>query len=89
MTTQAQFASFLNGAVMVGHLVVGLLFARFYRDTGDKFFKRFSGSFVILAFERVVIMLSGGMSETYPGVYLLRLLAFATIIYAVVDKNKT
>jgi hypothetical protein len=33
--------------------------------------------------------MSGGMSETYPAVYVFRLIAFLIIIYAVIDKNKT
>jgi hypothetical protein len=80
--------NFMNGAIMVASLVVGLLFARSFRDTRDRFFLLLSLAFTLLGIERLVIGASGGGSETHPSVYLIRCVAFLVIIYAVVDKNK-
>lgn len=80
---------FIGGAIMSACLVVALLFARSYRNTGDKFFRQFSLAFALLAVERIVLVGMGrGPFETYPAVYLIRCSAFLIIIYAVVQKNR-
>ena len=40
--TQAATVSFVTGAVALGAVVVALFFARFWRQTGDRFFAIFT-----------------------------------------------
>jgi hypothetical protein len=88
MISETQILTFLNGATMMVCFVAALCFARFYRDTMDRFFKLFAIAFSLLGLERIALAISGGISEAFPYVYLFRLVAFMTIIFAVVDKNK-
>ncbi len=80
--------TFMNGAAMMCCLVAACFFLKFWTTSGDRFFGLFSLAFVILAIERTAIMLSNGMQEANPSVYLLRCLGFSMIIFAVVDKNR-
>ncbi len=80
--------TFLNGAAMMCCLVAATFFLKFWRTSGDRFFGIFSLAFLILAIERTAIMMSKGMQEADPSVYLLRCVAFSAIVFAVVDKNR-
>lgn len=80
--------NFMNGAAMMSCLVTAVFFLRFWRSSGDRFFGIFALAFVILAVERTAIMISNGMQEADPSVYLLRCVGFTMIIFAVVDKNR-
>jgi hypothetical protein len=79
---------FLNGAIMVGFLVVGLFFLRFHRKTRERLFAMFAASFFVLAIERVVLAGVDPAAEFRPYIYLIRLTAFVLIIIAIVDKNR-
>ena len=82
--------AFINGALMVASLIAGLLFARGYKHTRDRFFKLFSAAFVLLAMERLLMVGSvAGNLETQARIYIVRCVAFLIIIYAVIDKNKS
>jgi hypothetical protein len=76
------------GAVAMAFAVAGLFFFRFWRKTGDRLFVLFSLSFVILAVNRVAIVLAA--QQGYPGDYFywVRFLAFALILVAILDKNR-
>lgn len=89
MNTFSGLQTFLNGATMVASFVIALFFARFFRDTRDRFFMLFAGAFFLLGVERIALEALGHqIPETHSGVYLIRCLAFLIIIYAVVDKNR-
>lgn len=82
---------FFHGAIMMGCLTAALFFARFFRDTRDRFFLWFAAAFALLGVERLAIAwLLGGVTtaETSPLVYLIRCVAFLLICFAVVEKNK-
>jgi hypothetical protein len=79
---------FLNGALMLGFLVVGLFFLRFHRSTRERLFAMFAASFFVLAVERVVLANVDPTAEFQPYVYLIRLTAFLLIIIAIIDKNR-
>jgi hypothetical protein len=80
--------TFLNGCSLMASLVGAIFFLKFWRTSGDRFFGLFAAAFFILAFERVALMLSHGLAEADPIVYLCRCVAFLLIIFAVVDKNR-
>jgi len=50
---------FLSGAIVAGHLVAALLFARFWRDTRDRLFAAFALAFGVLALQRLALALLG------------------------------
>jgi hypothetical protein len=81
-------SDFLNGAVMMGNAVVALFFLRFWRKTGDRLFAVFSISFWLMALLRLVHVLVPVPSEHIHYLYLIRLLSYALILYAIVDKNR-
>jgi hypothetical protein len=83
-----QFNTVLSGAVAAGSFVVALFFLRFWRTTGDRFFLYFAMSFALEAVNRAVLGMLAGAGETQPAYYLIRLLAYALILVAIIDKNR-
>ncbi|MDQ2988652.1 MAG: DUF5985 family protein [Pseudomonadota bacterium] len=78
----------LSGAVAAGSFVVALFFLRFWRTTGDRFFLYFAMSFALEALNRMVLGALAGSGEDQPAYYLVRLLAYALILIAIIDKNR-
>lgn len=83
------FYEVLSGALMICCLVAGLFFLKFWKKTHDYLFRLFSLSFFLLAIERMVLGYLGSEDEPSELVYLIRLVAFSLIIYAIIRKNKT
>ena len=79
---------FLSGALCMASLTIALFFLNFWRRTGDRFFLAFSGAFLLLMVERIILFVIGASHEFAPYVYVVRLLAFILIIAAIVDKNR-
>lgn len=80
--------SLIYGALFAGYAVAGLFFLRFWVTTRDRLFGLFAAAFVILAVQRVALALTRTVVEDQSPLYLLRLLAFIIIIFAIVDKNR-
>lgn len=78
----------VSGAILMGYLVAGLFFLKFWRDTRDRLFLIFAIAFVLLGVQRLALVLTREMIETQTGLYLLRLFAFLLILGAIVDKNR-
>ena len=81
-------AQFLVGFTAMGCLVVALCFARFWRETGDRFFALFALAFAVLGLDYVILGLLSEDSEARPAAYTVRLLAFVIILGAVAEKNR-
>jgi hypothetical protein len=79
---------FLSGAVAFGFFVCGLFFLRFWRRTGDGLFMAFAIAFALLGLGQSVLALGNIPTEERGSVYLLRLAAFALIMFAIVRKNR-
>ncbi len=79
---------FFAGAICMASLTIALFFLNFWRRTGDRFFLAFSGAFLLLMVERIILFTIGTAHEFAPYVYVVRLLAFVLIIAAIVDKNR-
>ncbi len=77
----------LAGAGAMGSMVIGLFFLRFWRNSGDRFFLYFALSFLIEGGHRVYASLTPGMSEDSPFHFLLRLLSYCLILWAIACKN--
>jgi hypothetical protein len=80
--------AFINGAVMMGFCVAGLFFLRFWRKTRDRLFLLFAASFFVLGANRFGLSLTEPDYERRDLFYLVRLIAFALILFAIIDKNR-
>lgn len=79
---------FLSGVIVMGFLVSGLFFLRFWRRTHDLLFVAFALAFWLLALNQILLVLVDIPYEERSWIYLLRLAAFTLIIVAVVRKNR-
>jgi hypothetical protein len=77
----------LVGAIVMGSLVIALFFLRFWRNTRDRLFLYFALSFGIEAIHRLYSALSKDGGEDSPLHYLVRLVAYGLIIWAILEKN--
>lgn len=77
--------AFLGGAITLAACAIALFFAHFKKATGDRLFGFFSAAFLLLGLEDVIREFAG---EFKSSVYLIRLLAFLLIVYAIFDKNR-
>lgn len=78
---------FLLGAIAMGSAVAALLFLRFWRQTRDRLFLYFSASFMLEAVNRALFAWNGAHSEEATLYYLVRLLAYGLILWAILEKN--
>ncbi|WP_036174505.1 DUF5985 family protein [Massilia sp. 9096] len=77
----------LTGAIAMASAVIAVFFLRFWRNTGDRFFLWFALSFGIEGAHRVVSALAYQDNEATPLHYLIRLLAYGLILWAILEKN--
>lgn len=78
----------LLGAIAALSLVAGLIFLRYWRSSRDRFFLLFALSFLIEALNRVLMIEMPPSSESEPLHYLVRLVSYGLILYAIWDKNR-
>ena len=80
--------AFLNGLVAMGFAVCVLFFVRYWRQTHDRLFAHFAAAFGLMAIERAAVVFAQQRTENVSWLYLMRLLAFVIIMWAIVDKNR-
>lgn len=80
--------TFLSGAVTLGFLICALFFLRFWRRTRDQLFLAFALAFGLLGLVQGVLALGNIPTEERYSVYLIRLVAFALILMAILRKNR-
>ncbi len=78
----------LLGAIAMASLMAALFFLRFWYSTRDRFFLFFAASFFLEAVNRVVFWRAVEPNNDVSLYYLLRLVTYALIIVAIVDKNR-
>lgn len=78
----------LLGGISIASMIAGLYFLRFWRTTGDRFFLFFAVSFFVEGVNRAALGLTGQLNEATHFFYLVRLLSFALILVAILDKNR-
>ncbi|TCS36330.1 hypothetical protein EDC30_107147 [Paucimonas lemoignei] len=83
-----QLNAVLAGAIIMVCLTVGLFFLRFWQSTRDKFFLYFAISFLLEAVNRIGLTMSIAQNEDMPMYYLIRLVSYALILFAILEKNK-
>lgn len=88
----------IMGASAMACAVIGLFFLRFWRDTGDRLFAIFAVAFWLFGLTRVALTIWPSPAVRLPGhagpeheiyIYLVRLAAYALILLAVIDKNRS
>ena len=79
---------FLSGAVTFGFLLCALFFLRFWRRIRDPLFMAFAVAFALLGLGQGVLALANIPTEERGSVYVIRLAAFAVIIFAIARKNR-
>jgi len=78
----------MSGAIAMASVVIALFFLRFWRDSRDRFFLYFALSFLVQAGHRLYAAFPAENAlEDEPLHYLIRLLAYALILWAVLEKN--
>lgn len=77
----------LTGMACALAAVAALLFFRAYRRTDDRLFLLFGIAFVVLAAQRLALGFTEGPVDQ-PLEYVPRILAFGTILFAIIDRNR-
>ena len=88
MTDHITLYDFLSGAVAFGYAVCALFFLRFWRRTRDELFIAFGLAFMLLGIGQAVLGLANIPTEERGSLYLIRLLAFVIILFAIFRKNR-
>ena len=88
MNDFASTSQLMIGAIAALSFVIGSFFMRFWRVTGDRFFLLFGLSFYIEAGNRILLGMLPAWREDMPAYYLVRLLAYALILVAIIGKNR-
>lgn len=77
----------LAGGIATASLIAGLFFLRFWRTTRDRFFLFFALSFLMEGVNRFALYTFAGLNDQSPIYYLIRLVAYGFILWAIVEKN--
>lgn len=88
MAFDQAFVFFVRGALVMGCAVAGLFFLRFYRQARDRLFLLFAAAFWALGLNWVVLAFYRVTQETRHYAFVVRLVAFLIILFAIVDKNR-
>lgn len=78
----------LIGAIAACSFLVGLFFLRFWQTTRDRFFLWFAASFLLESANRVSLCLFFDLREAAPSYYLIKVLSYSFIIFAILQKNR-
>jgi hypothetical protein len=78
---------FLSGLVTATFAVCALFFFRFWRRSRDSLFAGLALTFSLLAFGQALTTALALPPEERTWIYLMRLLAFLILIFAIVRKN--
>lgn len=81
-------ADFLSGAIVMGFVVAGLFFLRFWKRTRESLFVAFALAFWLLALGQALLAFTDIPVEERSWLYLLRLAAFALILVSIWIKNR-
>ena len=79
---------FLSGAIVMGFLLAGLFFLRFWTRTRDGLFLAFALAFWLLGLMQCLLVFADIPDEERSWLYLLRLAAFALILVSIGFKNR-
>jgi hypothetical protein len=83
----ASMIHFLAGGLTACYLLAAVFFFRFWHRTRDRLFIGFALAFALLAIEQTALLIFGITDERGNYVYVLRIIAFLIILYAIIEKN--
>jgi hypothetical protein len=86
--TMLKLYDFLSGAVAFGFCICGLFFIRFFHRTRDELFLAFAVAFGLLGVGQAIVTLSNLPTEERAPIFLIRLAAFAVMLFAILRKNR-
>jgi len=78
---------FLAGAVTLAYFLAAIHFLRFWRKTSDRLFLNFAFAFLLFALNQLVVSVLWTADERHSYAYILRILGFVLILFAIADKN--
>lgn len=78
----------VSGAIIMGNLVAGLFFLKFWTQSADRLFLSFALAFWIFGVQRILLALFADRPDAHIWLYLLRVLGFVVILLAIVEKNR-
>lgn len=78
----------LSGAIIMGCVVIGGLFLRFWVRSHDRLFAYFAAAFWLFGLNHLILALMDQASEIRPYIYMIRLAAFVLILVGIVEKNR-
>lgn len=79
--------AFIVGVIVTASFTCSLFFVRFWRRTRDLIFLAFALVFLTEGMTRVVLQFTSQPSESRPGFYIARMLAYLLLVAAVVRRN--
>lgn len=79
---------FLNGATMLAYLACALFFLRFWTQSRERLFGFFALAFTLLGINSGGLSVLAADDERRYYLYLVRLVSFLLILYAIWDKNR-
>ncbi len=85
---EGKLGIFLSGAFMMGLFICSLFFWKSWHKTRDRLFAAFAWAFLLMALERLPLLLIQMEDESKSIVHLLRLVGFSLILYAIAQKNR-
>jgi hypothetical protein len=80
---------FLSGAIVMGFLLAGLFFLRFWTRTREGLFIAFALAFWLLGLMQALLIFADIPDEERSWLFLLRLAAFALILVSIALKNRS
>lgn len=89
MSKVALINAMLAGGMVVAAAAVGLFFLRSWRRSRDRLFLWFAIAFFLQALDRLALTLGSGAPGEQIWIYGVRLVAFAMLLVAIIDKNRS
>jgi hypothetical protein len=80
---------FLLGVIVTASLTAGAFFLKFWRRTRDPLFLAFGAAFIVEGLNRTSFLFLEHPNEGRPLIYVVRLVAFLLILWAIVWKNRS
>lgn len=75
------------GALVFGYIIAALFFLRFWRRTHDGLFLAFGLAFCLMAINQLALAFLPVPDDEVHYVYIIRIVAFLLILFAIVRKN--
>ncbi|HLL21692.1 MAG TPA: DUF5985 family protein [Kofleriaceae bacterium] len=84
----AELSNYMSGALVMGCLIIGLKFMKYWRLARDRFFIFFALAFWAFGVGWVLRALVPTTDEHAHLVFLPRLVGFSMILFGIFDKNR-